>query len=1055
MDNHISSTNERLMCIKENLSNEATFKNAVLELLEWCSDPRAFHPNFEQSLISCLTVVSQVALQPGFQLGLAYQLLSTCTSQRHKFTPKSANMLIYWTEELSRMYALNQEQGMSDNPHYWMNPNRTNPNQTSNAFSRGPVQDIPNSTASPWHSSRESMMAQQYANQQNGSIKTTELPYQRSQQFNTTPTPSTFPSGASQTNYNPYSRNEPPFKSYAHPPQENHLSNSPHNISNREELKQEGPLIAHIEAIKNPLTGNQFNSSHIREENLENSLNPDMKAYRSRQLALNQPMSAVPNPFQQRLFASTPGANRPDRQNLPGNLNSHRQNRQINSLTSKRPSSVYNNLPISRPGPYPDSSQLLNPDVYGPSTAKKSNDIETAYIKPNNNNQFAYTNNFMDPRPGFEGNTPLHGNNSNSFQPPEVFPGLPSNQSDSMHRMNSQSNYSMYPYPIEPRLSFPVRDGVILPPFRLEHNIAVSSHEFYLRDNVYPVLMMRADLELQLKCFHHEDRYCTTNWPASVSVSVNEHQMFITRNIDGQTTTVQGMPNEHKPLNLKQVVRPSRNLIQITVSQCCCSHNFILHLVHRPSVTSVVEGLMRKRIVSVDMSISKIKRILNFIPHEIPNISYNQKGERIVRINVECAISFRQIKIPARGQDCQHVQCYDLSTYVNLNADRTLWRCPICQKEAALESLHIDGYVNKLLSHVSSDVKYIWVNPEQNWSIVSCYKAGYVNGSSLYDQNVNPWASAANSKNINSPLQKSTPNSDKNIFDRSGAEVELLSTTTHSHLPENDMTMNLPDSIEKSKNDGINVDNNKNTFSNENSTNILHSLSVLSESVSTNQVSNIENKTKNFNGQMKMSPNKPKSTLENMLPYRQSPMSADPKKDNSPAALRLKPMSVEESSIHSILQSDGVHSMPKSVSDKSTIENDTSQQNVSTVESFTLNEKTENFVAVDFDPMDLIESGGDLDCNTDLENNFINSDNFNLIDDEMLCDMEDVNNIDFVQFMGVGNNAPRDDNKHLNVVNSNSQRVSDINENQNINPTPFTPESFDSDKKGIGKVGDK
>ncbi|KAG2469416.1 KCC2B kinase, partial [Polypterus senegalus] len=40
------------------------------------------------------------------------------------------------------------------------------------------------------------------------------------------------------------------------------------------------------------------------------------------------------------------------------------------------------------------------------------------------------------------------------------------------------------------RLTFPVRDGVVLEPFRLEHNLAVSNHVFQLRDTVYKTLMM-------------------------------------------------------------------------------------------------------------------------------------------------------------------------------------------------------------------------------------------------------------------------------------------------------------------------------------------------------------------------------------------------------------------------------------------------------------------------------------------------------------------------------------------------------------------------------------
>lgn len=43
----------------------------------------------------------------------------------------------------------------------------------------------------------------------------------------------------------------------------------------------------------------------------------------------------------------------------------------------------------------------------------------------------------------------------------------------------------------ELRLTFPVRDGIILPPFRLEHNLAVSNHVFQLKPTVHQTLMWR------------------------------------------------------------------------------------------------------------------------------------------------------------------------------------------------------------------------------------------------------------------------------------------------------------------------------------------------------------------------------------------------------------------------------------------------------------------------------------------------------------------------------------------------------------------------------------
>lgn len=80
-------------------------------------------------------------------------------------------------------------------------------------------------------------------------------------------------------------------------------------------------------------------------------------------------------------------------------------------------------------------------------------------------------------------------------------------------------------------------------------------------DSQRPSSPCRPDLELQFKCYHHEDRQMNTNWPASVQVSVNATPLTIERG-DNKTS--------HKPLYLKHVCQPGRNTIQITVTACCC-----------------------------------------------------------------------------------------------------------------------------------------------------------------------------------------------------------------------------------------------------------------------------------------------------------------------------------------------------------------------------------------------------------------------------------------------------------------------------------------------------
>ncbi|ESO89036.1 hypothetical protein LOTGIDRAFT_106371 [Lottia gigantea] len=109
MERHVNQTNDRLLCIKQHLLTPGGFQNAARELLEWCSDLRAFQRQFEESLMSCLTIVSKVSAQPGYDLDLGYRLLAVCASHKEMFSSKAQGSLTSWCEELGRLLLLRHQ----------------------------------------------------------------------------------------------------------------------------------------------------------------------------------------------------------------------------------------------------------------------------------------------------------------------------------------------------------------------------------------------------------------------------------------------------------------------------------------------------------------------------------------------------------------------------------------------------------------------------------------------------------------------------------------------------------------------------------------------------------------------------------------------------------------------------------------------------------------------------------------------------------------------------------------------------------------------------------
>ena len=106
------------------------------------------------------------------------------------------------------------------------------------------------------------------------------------------------------------------------------------------------------------------------------------------------------------------------------------------------------------------------------------------------------------------------------------------------------------------RLTFPVREGMMLKPFQLEHGKALSHQPFHLKESVYRMLLHRSatlslplsplsfyyfyfflislrpsrnDLELQFKCYHANDKLMLCQWPQGVSVSIDGRPLPIDR----------------------------------------------------------------------------------------------------------------------------------------------------------------------------------------------------------------------------------------------------------------------------------------------------------------------------------------------------------------------------------------------------------------------------------------------------------------------------------------------------------------------------------------------
>ncbi|KAJ5279895.1 transcriptional regulator family: Zinc finger MIZ-type [Penicillium angulare] len=83
-------------------------------------------------------------------------------------------------------------------------------------------------------------------------------------------------------------------------------------------------------------------------------------------------------------------------------------------------------------------------------------------------------------------------------------------------------------------------------------------------------------------------------------------------------------------------------------------------------------------------------------------------------MSLKCPLSTLRIQVPCRSVVCTHNQCFDASSFLELQKQAPTWTCPVCTKSTSFESLQVDQYVDEILR--STEVDQVVVEPSGSWS---------------------------------------------------------------------------------------------------------------------------------------------------------------------------------------------------------------------------------------------------------------------------------------------------------------------------------------------------
>jgi len=220
----------------------------------------------------------------------------------------------------------------------------------------------------------------------------------------------------------------------------------------------------------------------------------------------------------------------------------------------------------------------------------------------------------------------------------------------------------------------------------------------------------------------------------------------------------------------------------------------IFHIQWSNDPNTYVAGVyMAEQLTSEDLLVELKKRDLRSsdLSKEFIKNNYDNSVSLCV-VTLKDPITTQRMKLPAKGKDCKHLQCFDARYFIQMNEKKETWACPICKKRVEFENLEIDEFFLKILqsSNLSEEIENVTLFNDGTWTPSKTL---------LYRDNF----MAKNCSSLNKKEITLIDVDEDNINDNfDNEEIEPMASLIGSNLPNNINSTNIDDCKASTSADG-------------------------------------------------------------------------------------------------------------------------------------------------------------------------------------------------------------------------------------------------------------
>jgi len=172
----------------------------------------------------------------------------------------------------------------------------------------------------------------------------------------------------------------------------------------------------------------------------------------------------------------------------------------------------------------------------------------------------------------------------------------------------------------------------------------------------------------------------------------------------------------HRPVNITSFcelspMKGNQITIQWMPSELGQRHAATIQIVKAVQTETLINKLQQKTERSSEHTIAFIKEKLK--PDPDSEIALTS-----LKVSLCCPIGRTRMKIPCRANNCNHLQCFDGSLYIQMNERKPSWVCPVCDQKSHYDQLFKDGLFAKIIEKTPDCDEIVFFN-DGSWRTLS------------------------------------------------------------------------------------------------------------------------------------------------------------------------------------------------------------------------------------------------------------------------------------------------------------------------------------------------